>query len=131
VKDILDAILAGDRTPETYAGLPLPESYRGVTVRKEEVERFDGLPSADKDPREALHVDEVAVPELGPGEALVAVMASAVNYNTVWTSISSRSRRSGSSSGTAARRRTRSATTCRTTSSDPTPPASCSASVPV
>ena len=27
------------------------------------------------------------VPELGPGEALVAVMASAINYNTVWTSI--------------------------------------------
>jgi crotonyl-CoA reductase len=29
----------------------------------------------------------VATPELGPGEALVAVMASAINYNTVWTSI--------------------------------------------
>ena len=27
------------------------------------------------------------LPELGPGEALVAVMASAINYNTVWTSI--------------------------------------------
>ena len=27
------------------------------------------------------------VPELAPGEALVAVMASAINYNTVWTSI--------------------------------------------
>ncbi len=27
------------------------------------------------------------VPELGPGEALVAVMASSVNYNSVWTSI--------------------------------------------
>ena len=26
-------------------------------------------------------------PELGPGEAIVAVMASSVNYNTVWTSI--------------------------------------------
>ena len=26
-------------------------------------------------------------PELGPGEAMVAVMASAINYNTVWTSI--------------------------------------------
>jgi crotonyl-CoA reductase len=29
----------------------------------------------------------VPLPELGPGEALVAVMASAINYNTVWTSI--------------------------------------------
>ena len=29
----------------------------------------------------------MALPELGPGEAIVAVMASAINYNTVWTSI--------------------------------------------
>ena len=48
---------------------------------------FEGLASKDKDPRKSLHVDEVALPELGPGEALVAVMASAINYNTVWTSI--------------------------------------------
>ena len=48
---------------------------------------FEGLESRDKDPRKSLHVDDVALPELGPGEALVAVMASAINYNTVWTSI--------------------------------------------
>ena len=48
---------------------------------------FEGLESKDKDPRKSLHVDDVPVPELGPGEALVAVMASAINYNTVWTSI--------------------------------------------
>jgi crotonyl-CoA reductase len=48
---------------------------------------FAGRTTKEKDPREALHVDEVPTPELGPGEALVAVMASAVNYNTVWTSI--------------------------------------------
>ncbi|MCY7373740.1 MAG: crotonyl-CoA carboxylase/reductase, partial [Spirochaetaceae bacterium] len=64
-----------------------PDHYRGVTVHKDEVGMFDGRATADKDPRESLHVDEVATPELGPGEALVAVMASAINYNTVWTSI--------------------------------------------
>ncbi len=48
---------------------------------------FEGRASRDKDPRESLHLDEVATPEIGPGEALVAVMASSVNYNTVWTSI--------------------------------------------
>ena len=48
---------------------------------------FAGLDAADKDPRKSLHVDEVPRPQLGPGEALVAVMASAINYNTVWTSI--------------------------------------------
>ncbi|MET8852022.1 crotonyl-CoA carboxylase/reductase [Amycolatopsis sp. NPDC004625] len=69
------------------AALPLPGSYRGVTVHADEVDMFEGLESRDKDPRKSLHVDDVPVPELGPGEALVAVMASAINYNTVWTSI--------------------------------------------
>ncbi|MFM2437556.1 MAG: hypothetical protein RLZ55_367, partial [Actinomycetota bacterium] len=35
----------------------------------------------------SLHLDDVPVPDLAPGEALVAVMASAINYNTVWSSI--------------------------------------------
>jgi crotonyl-CoA reductase len=87
VQNILDAILAGDTTPEEYANLPLPESYRAVTVHKDEADMFEGLQTRDKDPRKSLHVEDVALPELGPGEALVAVMASAINYNTVWTSI--------------------------------------------
>ncbi len=87
MKAILEAILAGDTPAEEYANLTVPESYRGVVVRKDEQEMFAGQATRDKDPRKALHVDEVATPELGPGEALVAVMASAVNYNTVWTSI--------------------------------------------
>src|SRR5690349_7079948 len=77
--------------PETelaaIAKLPVPESYRGVVVRAEETSVFDGLDSRDKDPRRSLHVQEVPTPELAPGEALIAVMASAINYNTVWTSI--------------------------------------------
>src|SRR5687768_6025300 len=48
---------------------------------------FAGLSTRDKDPRKSLHLQGVPTPELGPGEALVAVMASAINYNTVWTSI--------------------------------------------
>jgi crotonyl-CoA reductase len=87
VKQILDAILAGDTSAEDYAALELPESYRAVTVHKDETEIFDGLESRDKDPRKSLHVEDVPLPELGPGEAYVAVMASAINYNTVWTSI--------------------------------------------
>jgi crotonyl-CoA reductase len=87
VKEVLAAILAGDSTPEDFAALALPESYRAVTVHKDETAMFEGMASRDKDPRRSLHLDEVVVPELGPGEALVAVMASAINYNTVWTSI--------------------------------------------
>ena len=86
MQHILDAILAGGTSPET-AALPCPTTYRAVTVHKDEAEMFEGLPSREKDPRSSLHVDDVPVPELGPGEALVAVMASAINYNTVWTSI--------------------------------------------
>ncbi|MQA08071.1 MAG: crotonyl-CoA carboxylase/reductase [Pseudonocardiaceae bacterium] len=58
-----------------------------MTVHADETAMFDGMASRDKDPRQSLHLDEVATPELGPGEAIVAVMASAINYNTVWTSI--------------------------------------------
>jgi crotonyl-CoA reductase len=83
--EIQQAILNGESA--TLGSLPVPETYRGVTVRADEVDMFEGLESRDKDPRKSLHVDEVPVPELGPGEALVAVMASAINYNTVWTSI--------------------------------------------
>ena len=87
MKQILDAILAGDSTSEDFAALPLPESYRAVTVHKDETDMFEGLATRDKDPRKSLHVEQVPLPELGPGEAYVAVMASSINYNTVWTSI--------------------------------------------
>ena len=87
MQKILDAILSGTATAEDYAAIDVPESYRALTVHEDEAEMFAGLPTRDKDPRRSLHVDEVPTPELGPGEAIVAVMASAVNYNTVWTSI--------------------------------------------
>jgi crotonyl-CoA reductase len=85
MQDIAAAIQACDS--RAVAGLPIPESYRGVVVRAEEAGMFEGLATQDKDPRKALHVQEVPTPEVGPGEALIAVMASAINYNTVWTSI--------------------------------------------
>src|SRR6478735_10927032 len=87
VQNILDAIQSGNATSEDFASLALPESYRAALVRKDEVDMFEGLTTKEKDPRKSLHVEHVALPELGPGEALVAVMASAINYNTVWTSI--------------------------------------------
>jgi crotonyl-CoA reductase len=87
MQHVVDAIMAGDTTPQAFAELPIPESYRAVTVHKDEVDMFEGMPTRDKDPRKSLHIEDVPVPELGPGEALVAVMASAINYNTVWTSI--------------------------------------------
>ncbi len=82
---IRDAVLAGDVA--AVAGLPVPKSYAGMVVRKDETGMFAGVSTKDKDPRKSLHLEEVDTPELGPGEALVAVMASAINYNTVWTAI--------------------------------------------
>ena len=59
---IRDAIMSGDRSEQTYAGIALPESYRAATVHKDEVEMFKGLQSRDKDPRKSLHIDEVEIP---------------------------------------------------------------------
>ena len=82
----LAAILEG-APPEDLTAIPLPESYRGAVVRRRDVAMFDGLPSAEKDPRRSLSVAEVEVPEMAPDEALVAVMASSINFNTVWSAI--------------------------------------------
>ena len=86
MQQFLEAIQAGASSQE-LAAIPIPESYRAAVVQKDEVGMFEGLDSADKDPRKSLHVEDVAVPELAPDEAYVAVMASAINFNTVWTSI--------------------------------------------
>src|SRR4051794_894691 len=82
----LDAIQAGASGDE-IAAIPVPESYRGALVRKDEQTMFEGLASPDKDPRKSLHIEEVPTPELAPDEAYIAVMASSINFNTVWTSI--------------------------------------------
>ncbi|MGV1037124.1 MAG: crotonyl-CoA carboxylase/reductase [Candidatus Nanopelagicales bacterium] len=87
VQEILDAIMAADTPKEEFGNLALPDSYKAITVHKDEVDMFSNLATRDKDPRKSLHLDDVPLPELGPGEAYVAVMASAINYNTVWTSI--------------------------------------------
>ena len=84
---IRDAIQAGDTPAEDFANMPLPESMKAITIHKDEETIFEGVDSKDKDPRKTLHLDDVPLPELGPGEAYVAVMASAINYNTVWSSI--------------------------------------------
>jgi crotonyl-CoA reductase len=85
--DAIRQAILGGVTGDELAGLPLPESMRAAVVRKAEIGMFDGLASEEKDPRRSLHVDEVALPPLGPNEVLIAPMASALNYNTVWTSI--------------------------------------------
>jgi crotonyl-CoA reductase len=87
MQTLLETALAPGATPDDIAAATLPASMRAAVVRASEVELFAGMATADKDPRKSLHVDEVDIPPLGPNEVLIAPMASALNFNTVWTSI--------------------------------------------
>src|SRR5213082_3145582 len=85
--DAIRAAILEGATGEQLASIPLPETARGALVKADEQEMFAGVPSEDKDPRKSIHVEEFPLPELAPDEAYVGVMASAINFNTVWTSI--------------------------------------------
>jgi crotonyl-CoA reductase len=86
MQHVLDAVVAGASSAD-IAALPIPESYRAAFVRRDDVAMFEGISSDDKDPTKSIHVDDVATPALAPDEVYLAVMASSINFNTVWTSI--------------------------------------------
>src|SRR5829696_87034 len=86
MQQILEAIQAGASGDE-LSNLPLPDHYRAAFVRREDADMFAGIESSEKDPTKSLQIGDVATPELAPDEAYVAVMASSINFNTVWTSI--------------------------------------------
>lgn len=86
MEKILQAIVAGAQAKEIES-LVMPDSYRAAVIIKDEAEMFAGVKSSDKDPRKSVHVREVPTPEIAPDEALIAVMASSINFNTVWSSI--------------------------------------------
>ena len=67
MKQILDAILSGSATAEDFAALAIPDSYRAVTVHKDEEQMFEGLTTRDKDPRKSLHVEDVPAARARPG----------------------------------------------------------------
>jgi crotonyl-CoA reductase len=63
----------------------IPSSYVAAHLLREDERMFaDG---AEKDVRRSLRVGEVPMPELAPDEVLLAVMASSINYNTVWSAM--------------------------------------------
>jgi crotonyl-CoA reductase len=63
----------------------IPDTYYAAYLSREDEAIFQG--ESDKDVRRSIHVGAVPMPELAPDEVLVAVMASAINYNTVWSAI--------------------------------------------
>src|SRR5688572_9920826 len=81
------AAIQGGASGDEIGNLAIPESYRAAYVRREDADMFDGLASSDKDPTKSLHIGDVPTPELAPDEVYLAVMASSINFNTVWTSI--------------------------------------------
>ncbi|MGC4805003.1 crotonyl-CoA carboxylase/reductase [Micromonospora sp. DT233] len=86
-RSFLDTIRAADVGRDDIAALPVPDHYRAAVLLKEEQHMFDGIGVNEREPAKSLHVREVPTPEPGPGEVLVAVLASAINYNTVWSAL--------------------------------------------
>jgi crotonyl-CoA reductase len=92
---LAEAVLAGADAAELSA-CPLPGTYRAAFLRRGDQTMFtaegardnaaqDKTAAQDKDVRRSLHLGEVPMPEPAPDEVIVAVMAAAVNYNTVWS----------------------------------------------
>jgi crotonyl-CoA reductase len=84
MSDLIQAVLAG-AGPAELLECELPTRFRAAHVLSSQTGMFEG--HTDKDVRRSLHVGEVEMPQLAPDEVVVAVMASAVNFNTVWTAI--------------------------------------------
>ena len=63
----------GEMPPPGY----VPERMHASLIREE---RFG-------EPRDAFQIEEVAVPEVGPKQVLVWVMAAGTNYNNVWAAL--------------------------------------------
>ncbi|MPY56998.1 crotonyl-CoA carboxylase/reductase [Streptomyces spongiae] len=84
MSSLTEAVLAG-ADPEELQREKVPDEYLAAHLRKEDVGIFAGV--EDKDVRKSLHVGMVPMPELAPDEVLVAVMASSVNYNSVWSAM--------------------------------------------
>jgi crotonyl-CoA reductase len=83
--DAMTGTLLGTPTRATIEATAIPDEYVAAHLRVEDVEMFRGV--VDKDVRKSLRVGAVPMPELAPDEVLVAVMASSVNYNTVWSAM--------------------------------------------
>jgi crotonyl-CoA reductase len=80
--ELIDAVRAGASGDE-LAQCQVPATYRAAYLSAGDVAMFGDAP--DKDVRKSIHIGEVPMPELAPDEALIAVMASAINYNTIWS----------------------------------------------
>jgi crotonyl-CoA reductase len=79
-----EAVVSGANAADLHS-IPVPDYFPATIVREADQSIFQNV--SDKDVRKSLLVEQVPMPELAPDEALIAVMASAINYNTVWTAM--------------------------------------------
>jgi len=87
MKDSLAEAVLCEASTDEIASSPVPDHYRGAHLLASEASIFEGVASRDKDPHRSLHIGEVPMPEIAPDEVLLAVMASSINYNTVWSAL--------------------------------------------
>lgn len=83
--DELAEAVVGGASRQELRRCRVPDEYVAAHLRRDDIGIFDGV--ADRDVRRTLHVGPVPMPELAPDEVLVAVMASSINYNTVWSAM--------------------------------------------
>ncbi len=81
---LAEAVLAGASRDELLSK-EVPDEYLATYLHEDDTQMFGDV--LDKDVRRSLRVGTVPMPELAPDEALVAVMASSINYNTVWSAM--------------------------------------------
>ncbi|MEU7304813.1 crotonyl-CoA carboxylase/reductase [Streptomyces sp. NPDC007189] len=79
---LTEALLSG-AGPDEIGRHELPSEYEAAHLLAGDLGMFDGV--GDKDVRKSLHVGPVPMPDIAPDEVVVAVMASSINYNTVWS----------------------------------------------
>lgn len=82
----LDQAAAAD-DPAAMAACQVPDRYRAAVVRAADQGTFAGVSPSQRDLHQTLHVIDIPTPEPAPGEVLIAVLASSINYNTVWTAM--------------------------------------------
>jgi crotonyl-CoA reductase len=63
MEKILDAIMSGADSA-TIGALSIPDNYRAAHILASEATMWEGVPSEKKDPRQSVHVGDVATPEL-------------------------------------------------------------------
>ncbi|NBP50241.1 MAG: crotonyl-CoA carboxylase/reductase, partial [Actinobacteria bacterium] len=83
---IIEAVESGAGS-EAFSSIQVPSSYRAACIEKADEKIFEGVPSHEKDPRRSVKLREVPVPEIAPDEVLLAVMASSINFNSVWSTV--------------------------------------------